>query len=94
MTTATISPTSVKLDNSLKLRIQNLAKARQRSIHWLMVQAIQEFVDREEKQELFMQEARDSWMQFQQTGLHLTGTELFSWLDSWANNDSEPECHS
>ncbi|MAL02336.1 MAG: CopG family transcriptional regulator, partial [Alcaligenaceae bacterium] len=43
--------TTVKLDDDLKNRIQNLAKARHRSAHWIMREAIRHYVDQEEKRE-------------------------------------------
>ena len=41
--------TSLKLDASMKERVQRLAQARLRSPHWLMCEAIREFVEREEQ---------------------------------------------
>ncbi len=72
--------TSVKLDASLKQRLQQLAGARQRSPHWLMREAIREYVDREEAREDFKQEALASWEIYQETGRHLTGEEVRTWL--------------
>ena len=40
---------SIKLDDELKNRIQHLAALRQHSAHWIMRQAITEYVNREEK---------------------------------------------
>jgi predicted transcriptional regulator len=66
-------PTSVKIDAELKARIQQLADARQRSAHWIMREAIRDYVDREESKESFKQEALNSWTAYQETGQHLTG---------------------
>lgn len=87
--------TSVKLDNALKNRIQQLAKAQQRSAHWIMLKAIRDYVEREEKKESFKQEAIQSWKSFQETGRHLTNQEVSQWLNNWGTDkDSEiPECH-
>lgn len=88
-------PTSVKLDDKLKNRIQHLAEIRHRSTHWIMREAIREYVDREEAREKFKQEALLSWKNFQETGLHLTQQELNNWLDTWGT-DKEKEvskCH-
>jgi len=41
--------TSVKLDDELKSRIQHLANARHRSPHWIMREAIRNYVEREEE---------------------------------------------
>ena len=86
---------SVKLDDDLKQRIQRLAGQQQRSPHWIMRQAIQQYVEREEARESFRQEAIDSWEEYRTTGLHLTGDELREWLRTWGT-DAEtdpPACH-
>ena len=77
--------TSVKIDEELKKRIQRLADLRQRSAHWIMREAIAEYVGREEGRESFKQEALASWKAFQETGKHLTGNEVRSWLKTWGS---------
>ena len=86
---------SVKLDDQLKARVERLATARQRSAHWIMRDAIQHYVDREEARESFRQEALASWAEYQETGRHLTGEEVQKWLRSWgAEAEAEmPDCH-
>jgi predicted transcriptional regulator len=87
--------TSIKLDDELKNRIQNLAKQRNRSPHWIMREAIKEYIHREEARESFKQEALASWKAYQETGQHLSGQEVKNWLTTW-NADQEkeiPECH-
>jgi len=87
--------TSVKLDDEMLDRVRNLAGLRDRSPHWIMREAISQYVEREEARENFEREALDSWTAYQETGRHLSGEELRSWLDSWGNDtESEiPECH-
>jgi predicted transcriptional regulator len=87
--------TSVKIDDDLKERIQHLAGLRQRSAHWIMREAIQQYVEREEARENFRQEALASWQAWQETGRHLTGQEVRAWLDTWGtdNEKAAPECH-
>jgi predicted transcriptional regulator len=89
------SPTSIKLDDDLKGRVQHLADARRRSAHWLMREAIEQYVAREEKREAFKQEALDAWEEYQSTGLHATGSEVEKWLASWGTDNElpAPECH-
>lgn len=91
MTTAT----SVKLDDELKDRIQHLAESRRRSAHWIMREAITQYVEREEKREAYLRDAQNAWDEFQRTGLHLTMEEADKWLAQLAaGNDVEPpECH-
>ena len=75
--------TSVKLDDDLKGRVQQLASQRRRSAHWIMREAIQQYVEREEAREGFKQEALASWAEYQATGQHLTGDEVRQWLGVW-----------
>ena len=75
--------TSVKIDDELKSRVQHLARLRQRSAHWIMHEAIQQYVEREEARESFKQEALASWTAYQESGRHLTGQEVRAWLNTW-----------
>ena len=87
--------TSIKLDDDLASRIRRLAELRRRSAHWIMREAIRDYVVREEARESFRQEALASWSALQDTGRHLTGEEVQAWLTSWGS-DAEaepPECH-
>jgi predicted transcriptional regulator len=87
--------TSVKLDDDLKGRIQHLADVRHRSAHWIMREAIKDYVDREEARESFKQEALDSWRTYQETGQHVTSEEISTWLKNWGSDDDKeiPACH-
>ena len=87
--------TSLKIDDELKSRIQNLAGARDRSAHWIMREAIKEYVDREERRESFKRDARDAWDEYSATGLHVTAVEADAWLARLeAGEEAEPPvCH-
>jgi len=87
--------TSIKIDDALKSRIQNLAGIRQRSAHWLMREAISQYIEREEARESFKQEALASWTAYQETGQHLNGEEVRSWLNTWGTEAETqlPKCH-
>ncbi|HEV7250228.1 MAG TPA: CopG family ribbon-helix-helix protein [Shinella sp.] len=87
--------TSLKIDDGLKSRVQQLASQRRRSPHWIMLEAIQQYVEREEAREDFKQEALASWAAYRETGRHLTGAEARTWLNSWGTEDEKavPECH-
>ena len=87
--------TSLKLNAELKERVQRLATARKRSAHWIMREAVEEYVGREEKREGFKQDALAAWAHYQETGLHVTGDEADAWLAKLeAGEDAEaPECH-
>ncbi len=87
--------TSLKISDTLKNRIHRLAGQRRRSPHWVMLEAIQQYVEREEARESFKQEALASWAAYQETGRHLTGEDIRAWLDTWGTGDEKgvPGCH-
>jgi predicted transcriptional regulator len=87
--------TSLKLDVELKERVQHLASARQRSAHWIMREAVEQYVSREEKREQFRQDALAAWMDYQATGWHATAEEADAWLAKLeaGENAEAPECH-
>jgi predicted transcriptional regulator len=87
--------TSIKIDDSLKNRVQHIASLRRRSPHWIMLEAIQQYVEREEARESFKQDAQAAWTTYQETGRHLTGQEVRAWLNTWGSDNEEamPACH-
>ncbi|EHD23848.1 MULTISPECIES: CopG family ribbon-helix-helix protein [Brenneria] len=89
------SSTTLKIDDNLKERVKKLAASRDRSPHYLMIAAITQYIEREEARESFKQEALDSWREYQETGLHLTGDEVKTWLRGWGTETETdiPECH-
>jgi predicted transcriptional regulator len=90
------STTSLKLDTKTKERVRRLATARRRSPHWLMREAIQEYVEREEKREEFRRDALAAWSHYQATGLHLTVEEADAWLAKLevGKDASPPKCRA
>lgn len=76
-------------------RVQHLADARRRSSHWIMREAVAQYLEREEARERFEQEALASWAAYEETGRHLTGDEVRDWLNTWGTDDESamPECH-
>ena len=89
------STASLKLDPETKARIQRLADAQRRTSHWIMREAIQEYITRQEKRESFLQDARDAWQHYQDTGLHLTDDEVGDWIAKLEAGEAAelPECH-
>ena len=72
--------TSLELSDDLMERISKLSAERRRSVQWIIREAIQQYVEREEAREDFRREAEASWVEFQATGMHLTGEETRAWL--------------
>ncbi|WP_295408340.1 ribbon-helix-helix protein, CopG family [uncultured Thiocystis sp.] len=88
-------PIAVKLEQDIRDRIKRLAEVRQRSTHWLMREAIQQYVEREERCEAFRQDGIQAWEAYRRTGLHVTLEEADAWLITLEDgHDVEPpECH-
>ncbi len=95
MTSATLSSTTLKVDREIKDRIKRLAEARHRTPHRVMLDAISEYVEREEKREAFRQDGIRAWEEYQTTGLHATQVEADAWLAKLEEGrDAElPACH-
>ena len=91
----TLSTTSLKIDSAMKERVHRLASARRRSPHWVMREAVEQYVEREEKRERLRQDALAAWADYQTTSRHLTAEEADSWLSQLeAGQDAVvPECH-
>lgn len=85
------STTSLKLDAEIKARVQRLAEARRRSAHWVMREAIEQYVEREERRERLRQDALAAWAAYQATGEHVTAVEADAWLARLeAGEDADP----
>ena len=87
---------ALKLDPAVQERIDVLAKAQHRPAEVLMQEALAEYVDREEKRQSFLQDALDSWAEYQATGLHVTHAEVDAWLAKLETGQyvPPPECHT
>lgn len=86
---------SIKLDDAMKERVRALAEEQQRSPHWIMKEAIRQYVEAEEARSSFEKEALASWQHYKETGLHLTVEEVHDWLKGWGTDEETdpPECH-
>lgn len=86
---------SVKLDVDTRARLESLAQTRHRSAHWVMREAITQYVDTEERREAFRQDTIKAWEDYQETGVHATAAEVDTWLASWGTEGEVPTpvCH-
>lgn len=86
---------SLPLDEDLQNRLRDLAGAKRQPAERLMLEAVREYVEREEARQSFAQEALASWAAYRETGRHLSAQELRDWLDRWGTDApaEPPECH-
>jgi len=96
MQTTVVRPVAIKIDEDTRARVKRLADARQRTPHWLMREAIQQYVEREEQREALRQETLKAWENYRANGLHITAEEADAWLGQLEQGkDVEPpECHA
>ena len=87
--------TTLKIDPKLKERVQKIAASRRRSAHWVMREAVEQFVVREEKREQLRLDALAAWEAYQATGLHTTAEEADAWLAKLDDGKAAapPKCH-
>lgn len=86
---------AVKIEPEMHGRMKRLAARRQRTQHWLMRDATRQYVEREEAREAFLQQARDAWQEYRETGLHASAEEVLAWLATWGGEveTATPVCH-
>ncbi|MBI5485691.1 MAG: ribbon-helix-helix protein, CopG family, partial [Deltaproteobacteria bacterium] len=84
-----------KISPELKNRLHKIGEAKHRSTHWIMKEAIQQYVEREESAEQFKRETVEAWEEYQRDSLHVTHNEMMSWLNTWGTSDETecPKCH-
>lgn len=75
-----VHPVAVSLSPDVRDRLLALAAARDRSPHWMMREAIVQYVEREERREGFRQDALGAWTAYEATGAHVTADEADTWL--------------
>jgi predicted transcriptional regulator len=86
---------SIKLAPGERGRIAALASLKKRTPHYLMREAILDYVSREESRLNFIAAAESSFEHYKQTGLHVTLGEFSTWVDTIQETADTPMpvCH-
>jgi len=85
-----VGSVTIKLDAADRARLSTLAAAKKRTLHYLMEEAILEYVKKEEARQNFITAAQSSFEHYKQTGLHITLDEFSNWVDQVQHNPTEP----
>lgn len=80
----------VKIDEEIRTRLKVLGEARRRSPHWLMKEAICQYLEHEEEIERRNQEAGMAWQEYQETGEFVSNEDMIAWLDTWGTDRETP----
>ena len=87
---------TIKLDNADRDRIASLAATKKRTPHYLMKEAILDYVKKEEARQNFIAAAESSFEHYKETGLHITLDEFSHWVDKAQETPDAPlpACHT
>lgn len=93
--TLALAPMSIKLGIDLRDRLFFVATNRKSTPHALAREAIEYFVTTEEAKTRANLEASAAWEHYQETGLHVTHSEVEAWMKSWGTEGelAAPESH-
>lgn len=88
-------PKVVKLEPSIKERLERLGELKHRKAHWLMKEAIVRYLEQEEYQEQLKQETLARWQEAE-SGRTVNNVAVMNWLDTWGTQDESdrPPCGS
>jgi predicted transcriptional regulator len=89
-----VTTTGVKLDPETKARLKQLGKAKDRTPHWLMKQAILQFLDREEAYEREKIEDQERWQHFVETGSYVSHDAMSSKFNTLTHGTPTKAKHS
>ena len=78
--------TTLKLPEKLKARIARLAKARGRTAHSLMIEALEREVTREERMKAFVREALAAKADIEAGGAVYRAEDVHAWLERLARD--------
>ena len=88
------SPMAVKLDPETRERLLKLAESKRRSPHWLMKEAVREYIAKEERAEKLRQDTLDRWEAYKTGGGEVSNEAVMAWLDTWGHEGETegPSC--
>jgi predicted transcriptional regulator len=82
---------AIKLDDATYDRLKALGESRQRSPHWLMKEAIRQFLEREEEAERIRRDTLERLARYDETGEAVSHEAVDAWLATWGT-DNEGTC--
>lgn len=90
-----VTPLSVKLEQEQRDKLSRIAELKERSVHYLLCQAVGEYIENESKRLEFYEEGKKALEHYKATGLHTTHEEMMIWANSLgtANELPMPKCH-
>ena len=90
-----IIPLSIRLGAEKKDQLAWIAEKKDRSVHFLLCQAVSDYIESETKRLEFYEEALQASKHYAETGLHTTHEEMTAWIESLGTDNelTPPVCH-
>lgn len=87
---------TVKLDAAERDRLALIAAAKKRTPHYLMKEAIQNYLEQEEAEQRFIAAAQSALSDYKANGQHITLEEFSAWAKEIRTNPQAqmPPCHT
>ena len=82
----------VRLDLETRERLKSLGATRDRSPHYLMREAISQYLDREELLERERRITLERWERYQQTGESIDHETVSEWIDGLTGKKKKTQC--
>ena len=91
----TAGSVTIKFEAADRDRIAILATNKKRTPHYLMKEAILDYVKKEEARQRFIAAAESSFGHFKETGLHITLDDFSTWINRVQQDAATPipACH-
>jgi predicted transcriptional regulator len=80
----------VKVDEQLHERLKMMAELKDRSTHWIIKRAIEQYLEQEEAVARDRQEDRERWERYVLAGEAIPNAEATAWLDDLAAGHNAP----
>jgi len=79
----------LKLDDETRERLTRLSAVKARSPHWLMKEAVRQYLDHEETYQREREADRVRWERYERTGAFLDNQTMNDWLDGLVGRAGE-----
>jgi predicted transcriptional regulator len=80
------NPLSVKSEDEMKQQLKQLSEIKQRSVHWMVREAIRQYVEREMEEEVLRKQTINRWHAIEQ-GETVSHEAVMGWLDTWGGSE-------
>ncbi len=80
----------VKLNDDTRTRLKSLASKKNRTSHWLMREAIEEYLNKQELYEKEKDEDLEDYEEYLQTGEYIDNQSVIQWLTALSEGKFTP----